>query len=282
MSSIFEVIENENFFRPLCSKNRVLYYDCICELINISGSNISILDSDARECLSIYLNNTKLEYVNDEDEEKYSITKTSNDIIRYFRMCGWMSEKELGAGAYVTRVEPLCIKLISHLKEITEQESSGDISNHIFDMYDILNVAFNDAKSGRQERPYANILKPLMDNEERLKEKLAELNINISKIMTSIMDTTSINELGNYIARDKLLEEFFSDYYFIKHNGTIPIIVGQISDYLSRLRDEEWVERIAKNYSKVKKLPMEDSVSEVKNHLYDLQFFISNHKCNCR
>lgn len=276
MSNIFDVITNENFFRPLCSKNRVLYYDCICELINISGSNISILDSDARDCINIYLNNSRIEYVNDTDEEAYSISKNGNDIIRYFRMCGWMSEKELGGGSYITRVEPLCIKLISHLKEITEKESSGDISNHIFDMYDILNVAFNDTKSGRQERPYANILKPLMDNEERLKEKLAELNISISRIMTSIMDTSSINELGNYLAKDKLLEEFFSDYYFIKHNGTIPIVVGQISDYLSRLRDDEWVNKIAENYSKVKKIAMEDSISDIKNILYELQFFISN------
>lgn len=276
MSNIFKVITNENFFRPLCSKNRVLYFDCICELINISGSNISILDNDARDCINIYLNNSKIEYVNDTDEEEYSITKTGNDIIRYFRMCGWMSEKELGNGSYITRVEPLCIKLISHLKEITETENSGDISNHIFDMYDILNVAFNDTKSGRQERPYANILKPLLDNEERLKEKLAELNINISKIMVSVMDTTSINDLGNYLAKDKVLEEFFSDYYFIKHNGTIPIIVGQISDYLARLRDDDWVNRIAANYSKVKKLSLEDSVSDVKNALYDLQFFVSN------
>ena len=62
---VFEYIDNENFFKPFVSKNRKLYFDCICLLINKSKENANpiLSDSDARDCVNIYLNRTKFEYV---------------------------------------------------------------------------------------------------------------------------------------------------------------------------------------------------------------------------
>lgn len=62
---VFEYIDNENFFKPFVSKNRKLYFDCICLLIKKSKDNACALlsDVDARNCINIHLYQSKFEYV---------------------------------------------------------------------------------------------------------------------------------------------------------------------------------------------------------------------------
>jgi len=111
---IFDLVDNDNFFKPFCSKNKYIYYDCIVELVKKSKGRPALYDTDARDCLNIYLNNSQLDYVEEADDISQTvITRSGSDIMRYFRECGWLSEKELGRnGEYETHVTPYCRRLI--------------------------------------------------------------------------------------------------------------------------------------------------------------------------
>lgn len=64
------------------------------------------------------------------------------------------------------------------------------------------------------ERPYANILVPLVDNETELKNELADLKDSIASIMKAVIAFQDINGFGQFIMKDEMLDHFFSEYFF--------------------------------------------------------------------
>lgn len=73
----------------------------------------------------------------------------------------------------------------------------------------------------RRERPYTNILVPLIDNETELKNELTDLKDSISSIMKAVIIFQDINGFGQFIMKDEMLDRFFSEYFFVKNNGLI-------------------------------------------------------------
>ena len=236
-----------------------------------------LYDNDARDALNIYLSNSKLDYIEETDDVTHEqITKTGTDIMRYFRSCGWLTEKEMGrSGEYETHVTPYCRRLIEYLQDLTEKNDDGSLSNKIINMYEILKSSFSE-ESIRSDRPYANILKPLLENMEDLKEELFDLKENIGRIMMMAMDLQNMKGIGDFMLKDDLLEKFFNDYFYIKNNGTIAIVIGTIKDYLRRLNSEEWVAKIARNYSDQKEVTDKTAREFVNNSLMDIRFFITD------
>ena len=118
------------------------------------------------------------------------------------------------------------------LRKMTEKSGEGMMSNRIFSMYEIIKSAFEE-DSVRRERPYTNILVPLIDNETELKNELADLKDSISGIMKAVIVFQDINSFGQFIMKDEMLDHFFSEYFFVKNNGLIP---AQISFIKAKLR----------------------------------------------
>lgn len=277
---IFEYIDNENFFKPFVSKNRKLYFDCICLLINKSKENANpiLFDSDARDCINIYLNRTKFEYIEEKDEDgNIYASKDGTSILRIFRDCGWLSKKELGKnGEYETYVTSNCRRVIDFLMSLVNQSEDGNLTNHILSMYEILKEVFSNDGSVRSIKPYENILKPLVSNMEALKEELYVLNEKTSKIMKTVMDSQNMKSFGSFMLKDEFLEKFFSEYFFIKNNGTISILLSEILNYIRKLNTDEWIDSIAENYKDIKKLEISEAKVDIQNMIYELHAFIDN------
>lgn len=93
-------------------------------------------------------------------------------IISLFRECGWLLPQEIGRnGEYVVNISISCRRFMDFLRKMTERTGEGMMSNRIFSMYEIMKSAFEE-DSVRRERPYTNILVPLIDNETELKNEL--------------------------------------------------------------------------------------------------------------
>lgn len=100
----FDNAEYDNFFNPLCCKNKRIYYECILQLIEKSKSVPLLYENDARDTLILYLKNCAYavedEAASGDVDENISSKKTENEnasaILRYFRYCGWISEREIG------------------------------------------------------------------------------------------------------------------------------------------------------------------------------------------
>ena len=253
---LFDNAEYDFFFNPLCYKNKRIYYECILQLIEKSKSVPLIYETNAKDALILYFKNCAYavedEVASNNVDENISSKKSENEnanaILRYFRRCGWISDKEIGRnGDNIATVMPYCRKMIEAIERIFNRDNRATLTNHIFAIYDILSSAYV-VDHGRTHRPYSNILIPVVDNVADLKNELLILKDSIRFIMQMIIKMTETNELGQFLIRDMMLEKFFNDYFFIKKDGLIPGYIEEIEKMLRKIVKTEAYENMIKEY----------------------------------
>lgn len=281
---LFDNIEYEHFFNPLCCKNRKIYYECILQLIEKSKSVPLLYEKDARDTLILYFRNCKY-VVADEDNSgdvdenissKKSETENASALLRYFRYCGWVSEKEIGRnGDNIATVSPYCRKMIDAIERIFNRDNNrGALTNHIFMIYDILHSAFI-VDHGRTLRPYSSILVPVTDSVSDLKNELLILKDSIRSIMRMVIKMTETNQLGQFIIKDEMMESFFNDYFFIKKGGLIPGYIEEIEKMLRKIIKTEVYENMIKEYQSFNNVDEIKARETVDGQLAEVRSFIS-------
>lgn len=247
---------NDKFFNPFCCRNREVYFESISLLIEKSKEIPILYETDARQCLIIYLQNCmysiETEDIGEEISSVRSPQENASAILRYFRTCGWITPKEIGrTGDNIASVSAYCRKLIDAIHRIFDQDTNSTITNHIFSIYEILKTSLG-KDSARAIRPYSNILVPLVENECDLKNELLILKDSIREIMRAVMKMPDVNSFGQFLIKDEMLTRFFNDYFFIKKSGLIPSYISEIARMLRRLRRSELYDKMLSEYRKLK------------------------------
>ena len=246
---------NEKFFNPFCCKNRTLYFECISQLIEKSKEISVLYETDAKNTLILYLQNCAYSIETEDIGEEIAGGRTPQEnastILRYFRICGWITPQEIGrSGDNIASVSVYCRKLIDAMHKIFDRNVNGAITNHIFSMYEILKSSLSE-NNARSIRPYQNILVPLVENECDLKNELLTLKDSIREIMRAVMRMADANSFGQFLIKDELLKRFFNDYFFIKKRGHIPSYISEIDRMMRKLRKSELYGRMLQEYTKI-------------------------------
>lgn len=272
--NFFDYIHNEAFFRPLNLKYRRIYYDCIQILIDKAKELPVLYESDAKDSLTLYLRNAGIQDAKEDTDDAGGELRPP-EILSLFRECGWLMPREIGrSGEYVVNISTDCRRIMDFLRKISERKGEGMMSNRIFSMYEIMKSAF-DEDSLRKERPYTNILVPLLDNETELKNELTDLKDSISNIMKAVVVFQDINSFGQYIMKDEMLDRFFHEYFFIKNNGLIPAQISFIRNRLRVLRQGEIFERMIAECSGRFQMSSEEAEEKIEHYFAELQYFLS-------
>ena len=272
--NFFDYIHNEAFFRPLNLKYRRIYYDCIQILIDKAKELPVLYESDAKDSLTLYLRNAGIQDAKEDTDEAGGELRPP-EILSLFRECGWLMPREIGrSGEYVVNISTDCRRIMDFLRKISERKGEGMMSNRIFSMYEIMKSAF-DEDSLRKERPYTNILVPLLDNETELKNELTDLKDSISNIMKTVVVFQDINSFGQYIMKDEMLDRFFHEYFFIKNNGLIPAQISFIRNRLRVLRQGEIFGRMTAECSARFQMSPEEAEEKIEHYFAELQYFLS-------
>ena len=272
--NFFDYIRNESFFRPLNLKYRRVYYDCIQILIDKAKELPVLYESDAKDSLTLYLRNAGIKEEGEDADEGGGELRPP-EILALFRECGWLMPREIGrSGEYVVNISTDCRRIMDFLRKISERKGEGMMSNRIFSMYEIMKSAF-DEDSLRKERPYTNILVPLLDNETELKNELTDLKDSISNIMKAVVVFQDMNSFGQYIMKDEMLDRFFHEYFFIKNNGLIPAQISFIKNRLRMLRQGEIYERMLAECAGRFQMSMEEAEEKIEHYFAELQYFLS-------
>ena len=278
---VFQAV-SEKFFNPFSCRNKEIYFSCITELIEKSKEIPVLYEADAKNCLTIYLQNSKYAIEAEklgEDGEIISNSRTPQEnaavILRYFRACGWITPKEVGrSGDNIASVSAYCRKLIEALHKIFDTDANSAITNHIFSMYEILSSSF--AKdSGRAVRPYSSILVPLVEHECDLKNEILILKDSIREIMRAVLKMADANSFGHFLMKDELLDRFFQDYFFIKKSGLIPSYIANIDRLLQRLRRSEIYGKMVREYTSLKQVDEPQARELIDRQFGELDSFIN-------
>ena len=270
---------SEKFFNPFCCKNREVYFECISLLIEKSKEIPVLYETDARQCIIIYLQNCiyviETEDIGDEVSSARRPQENASAILRYFRACGWITPKEIGrSGDNIASVSAYCRKVIDAIHRIFDQDVNSAITNHIFSIYEILKTSLG-KDSVRAIRPYSNILIPLVENECDLKNELLILKDSIREIMHAVMRMPDVNSFGQFLIKDELLTRFFNDYFFIKKSGLIPSYIAEIERMLRRLRNSDLYGRMIQEYIKLKSADEIQAKELIDRQFGELESFIN-------
>ncbi len=276
--SFFELI-NEKFFNPFCCRNREIYIECIDRLIEKSKEIPVLYETDARNTLILYLKNCEYtieaENIGEEVNGGKSPQENASAILRYFRICGWITPQEIGrSGDNIASVSAYCRKLIDAIHKIFDRDANGAITNHIFSMYEILKSSFG-KDSARAIRPYQNVLIPLVENECDLKNDLLILKDSIREIMRAVLKMADANSFGQFLIKDELLNRFFNDYFFIKKSGLIPSYIADIDKMLRKLRRSELYGRMIEDYRRIENLDEVRAKEKIDRQFAELDSFIN-------
>ncbi len=272
--NFFDYINNDAFFKPLTLKYKRVYYDCIQILIDKMKEMPVLYESDAKDRITIYLRN--IDIVEEIEDEDSGVELQASEILSLFRECGWLLPREIGRnGEYVVNISIDCRRFMDFLIKMTEKSGEGMMSNHIFSILEIVKSA-SEEDSVRRERPYTNILMPLIDNEKELKNELADLKDSISSIMKAVINFQDINSFGQFIMRDEMLNHFFSEYFFVKNKGLIPSQISTINDNLRSFMQDEMYEKIINECSEKLQLNYEEARERVEGYFSELQNFLDD------
>lgn len=197
MKRLFDILPAD-FFKPLTSKYRQEYADCIMRLFNAFKPEISY--GVGREIvvkeLADYFEVDDLEMSFDDETFVSDAREKANGVIAMLKRCGWIEyEQEVNHQINVVLCE-YAIPVIESMNRVIrdeEAEYQGIISQ--------IHASLQNEEL--YTKPYELIIKGVLENTERLLSELKKLNASIKRHMDR-----QTNDMG----ADEILDHFF-DYH---------------------------------------------------------------------
>ena len=198
MKNLFSIIP-EDFFKPLCSKYKNEYVECIGLIFNSFKTEISYgIDREiVLAILEDYFSSMEQDMIMDDDEVLSDARAKANSAIKVFRDAGWIEyEQGENHSIQVTLCEYAIPILESFNKIIREEEA--EYQSIISGIY---------AKLHTQEgyrKPYELIIKSVVSDTEHLVSELKRLNMSIKRHMDKQTNKMSAGEiLGHFFKYHK-------------------------------------------------------------------------------
>ena len=192
--SMFHVIPG-NFFVPLSSPNRIVYWECISRLFSIMEHQLSF--GVEREVLAdeleFYFNQENAAQLVEEEFQAYDSRSRANGILRRLEYYGWI-EVETDK-SYVQRVnfKEYAVKVIKTLLDIADGKQI-EYQGYIYTIYSLV--------TGTMDKP-GIVLMQIWENTDLLITGLKNLNSNIKHY---------IDELTKHSTVAEIMDALFNDY----------------------------------------------------------------------
>lgn len=194
MKRLFDILPAD-FFKPLTSKYRQEYADCIMQLFNAFKPEISYgvsRDIVVKE-LKDYFDADDVEMSFDDEIYVYDAREKANGVIAMLKKCGWIEyEQETNHQINVVLCE-YAIPVIESMNRVIREEEAeyqGIISQ--------IHASLQNEEL--YSKPYELIIKGVLENTERLLSELKKLNASIKRHMDR-----QTNDMG----ADEILNHFF-------------------------------------------------------------------------
>ncbi|MDE5716641.1 MAG: hypothetical protein K2I53_03300 [Lachnospiraceae bacterium] len=266
MKTLFDILPAD-FFKPLTSKYRREYADCIMQLFNAFKPEISYgvnRDIVVKELTDYFeADDTEMSF----DDEIYisDAREKANGVIAVLKKCGWIEyEQETNHQINVILCE-YAIPVIESMNRIIREEEA-EYQGIISQIHASLQ---NEELYGK---PYELIIKGVQENTERLLSELKKLNASIKRHM---------DQQTNDMDAEEILDHFFAyhrnigskAYLRMKTSENISYFRTAIIERIGRIMEStEIMERAVAGYMEVEETAdQEKAYDEVISMLIDIK-----------
>ena len=236
---LFGIIPKE-FFTPLASPNRLVYWDCLCRLFQAMSAQLSF--GIEREILvdelQFYFEQNQAAEFEEDDINGMDSRKKANEMLRLLEKYGWL-EVETDK-SYVQRVNfyDYAVKVMKTLLEISDGRKV-EYQGYIYTIYSLVRT--------NTDHP-AVVLQQIRDNTDMLITGLKNLNSNIKHYIDELTKHKTVAEIMNALFNDYITNIVDKAYHRLLTSDNVskfrPEIIerleanGHSSRYITKTSEE--------------------------------------------
>lgn len=261
-SMLFQIIP-DNFFSPLSSGNKVVYWECIYKLFAVTSRQLAF--GIEREILvdelQFYFDSAMSADLQEEELLSRDSREKANFVLRKLENCGWITvETDL---SYVQRVnfKDYAVKVIKTLLDISEEKKT-EYQGYIYTIYNLVRVTGSNQGLG---------LLQIMENTDQLITGLKNLNSNIKRYIDELTKHSTVAEILDALLNDYYTNVVDKAYHRLLTSDNVSKFRPEIIERLeSRSRSSHFLKAAAAEISELKELDEADAKEEVLRMLHEI------------
>ena len=259
---MFRVIPG-NFFVPLSSPNRIVYWECISRLFSIMEHQLSF--GVEREVLAdeleFYFNQENAAQLVEAEFQAYDSRSRRNGILRRLEYYGWI-EVETDK-SYVQRVnfKEYAVKVIKTLLDIADGKQI-EYQGYIYTIYSLV--------KGTMDKP-GIVLMQIWENTDLLITGLKNLNSNIKHYIDELTKHSTVAEIMDALFNDYITNIVDKAYHRLLTSDNVskfrPEIIQRLEE---KSREEAFLEEAAREIASIREVSVEEGRELTYRYLHEI------------
>ncbi len=259
---MFHVIP-ENFFVPLSSPNKIVYWECICRLFSTMEHQLSFgVERDVLvDELEYYFDQTHAADPVEEDFQALDSRGKANRILRKLEAYGWI-EVETDK-SYVQRVnfKEYAVRLMKTLLEIAEGRQI-EYQGYIYTIYSLLRSS--------TDHP-GIVLLQILENTDLLITGLKNLNSNIKHYIDELTRHSTVAEIMDALFNDYITNIVDKAYHRLLTSDNVSKFRPEIIERLeSKSHSQSYLKQAAEEIAGIREISQEEARELVYRYLHEI------------
>lgn len=252
-----------NFFVPLASPNKTVYWECICKLFSVMDYQLSfgIEREVVADELQYYFEQSVAAEIVEEDFAGADSRGKANGILRKLEHYGWI-EIETDK-SYVQRVnfKEYAVRVIKTLLEI-EDGKQIEYQGYIYTIYSLVR--------GNTDNPGVVLLQ-VMENTDLLITGLKNLNSNIKHYIDELTKHSTVAEIMDALFNDYITNIVDKAYHRLLTSDNVSKFRPEIIERLeSRSRSRSYIEKAASELAGLQETDVDTARENVYRYLHEI------------
>ena len=252
-----------NFFVPLSSPNRIVYWECICKLFSTMEHQLSFgVERDVLvDELEYYFDQTQAAEMEEDDFQALDSRGKANSMLRKLEFYGWI-EVETDK-SYVQRVnfKEFAVKIMKTLLEIAEGKQI-EYQGYIYTIYSL--VRSNTDHPGI-------VLLQILENTDMLITGLKNLNSNIKHYIDELTKHRTVAEIMDALFNDYITNIVDKAYHRLLTSDNVSKFRPEIIERLeSKSRNKTYVAKAAQEIAGIREISVEEGQELVYRYLHEI------------
>ena len=252
-----------NFFVPLSSPNRIVYWECICKLFSTMEHQLSFgVERDVLvDELEYYFDQTQAAEMEEDEFQALDSRGKANSMLRKLEFYGWI-EVETDK-SYVQRVnfKEYAVKIMKTLLEIAEGKQI-EYQGYIYTIYSL--VRSNTDHPGI-------VLLQILENTDMLITGLKNLNSNIKHYIDELTKHRTVAEIMDALFNDYITNSVDKAYHRLLTSDNVSKFRPEIIERLeSKSRNKTYVAKAAQEIAGIREISVEEGQELVYRYLHEI------------
>lgn len=253
----------ENFFVPLASPNKIVYWECICKLFTVMDNQLSFgVEREVLvEELQYYFEQTNAAAIRDENMDGEDSRSKANWMLRRLEYYGWI-EIETDK-SYVQRVnfKEYAVKIIKTFIEIADGKQI-EYQGYIYTIYSLVR--------SKTDNP-GIVLLQILENTDFLITGLKNLNSSIKHYIDDLTRHKTVAEIMDALFNDYITNIVDKAYHRLLTSDNVSKFRPEIVERLeSKSRNSSYIEKARQEIAGIKEIPLEEAEELVYHYIREI------------